>query len=872
MLHASRFCNAGSGLYYLQSDFPAVIWQRVADAVILHKRGSADDNHRDLLMVNDSNANSRRLCSGDVCQKNRKGFVTAVLVLTLVAGIDEHSRSFAAGPDDSTISASPEDGIQDSSPVAELNNEALAVLGGQSLVVIRSTDRSGQDHGLGAGFVIDESGLIVTARHVIGDGRDFVVELPDKTVVPVMEVYSSSNRLDLAIIRVDAKGLRALAVSPDNDTAQGRDVVAMGHPRGLRYTIAAGIVAGHQEVDGIRMLQLAMAIEPGNSGGPLLDRRGNVVGVVTMKSSLAQNVGFALPARMIRELLDNPNPIPMNRWRTIGTLDNSQWTTVFGATWRQRAGKIIVRDQGTSFGGRTLCLRNAELPGVPVDLQVMVKLNDEAGAAGLVFHADGEDRHYGFYPSGGNLRLTRFDGPDVNSWTILHNAASPAYKPGDWNLLTVRIQDDRFECFVNGQLVVESRDSGLPRGRAGLAAFRGTAAEFRRFDIGDQLLPSSLSPEGREIIASAVGRVRAEVPADADMIAELLPLGESASDILAREAAMMEQRSTRLRQLSRELHDIATRQKLAGVLGIPADPDRTDVVQSDPVGGSDQSREDRDDETQSKADRSSEPDLLRAALLLAHMDNPDVDVDDYVARLDDMANEVWAAIPADTTEPQRLAALDHYLFEQVGLRGSQYEYYVRSNSYLNEVIDDREGLPITLSVLYMEMARRLKINVVGVGLPGHFVVRYEPADSSIESVTIDPFERGRRLSEQDIRAVLSNAGFPNEPRFRESWQPRQIVERMVSNLLRLAESDRNDTEVLRYLETLVMLAPGNVEHRARRLEIRARTGRLEQAIADANWFTRNQVPGVDLERVRAYRLSLEEQLERRNASLRLQSP
>ena len=68
-----------------------------------------------------------------------------------------------------------------------------------------------------------------------------------------------------------------------------------------------------------------------------------------------------------------------------------------------------------------------------------------------------------------------------------------------------------------------------------------------------------------------------------------------------------------------------------------------------------------------------------------------------------------------------------------------------------------------------------------------------------------------------------------------------------SNLLRLAESDRNDTEVLRYLETRHAGAPGNVEHRARRLEIRARTGRLEQVIADANWFTRNQVPGVDLE-------------------------
>jgi regulator of sirC expression with transglutaminase-like and TPR domain len=247
------------------------------------------------------------------------------------------------------------------------------------------------------------------------------------------------------------------------------------------------------------------------------------------------------------------------------------------------------------------------------------------------------------------------------------------------------------------------------------------------------------------------------------------------------------------------------------------------------------------------------------------MDNPDVDVPAYMARVDEMAQELKAAFPENPTEKQRLAVLDKYLFEDLGVRGSQYEYYARSNSYLNEVIDDREGLPITLSVLYIELAKRLDLNVVGVGLPGHFVVRFEPAEESLEDEVIDPFERGRRLSEKDILQHLAEAGFPNQPRFREAKSPLQIMERMTMNLLGLVEDERNDADVLRYLETLVMLAPDNPEYRAKRLEMRARTGRLEMAIRDADWFIRNVNAGVDVERVRELRQSLETQLERQQA-------
>lgn len=758
-----------------------------------------------------------------------------------------------------TEAVSPAAAAQPEVPITPeiLSNESLAARAKASLVFIRSTDRTGAEHGLGAGFIINKDGLIATARHVIGDGRDFAVELMGGKIVPVTEVYASTNRLDLVVFRVDAKELAALPLSGDIETAQGREVVAMGHPKGMRNSMAGGIVSGHQEIEGIQMLQLAMPIQPGNSGGPVLDRTGNVVGIVTLKSSVAENVGFALPVKLLRDMLDNPNPIPMTRWRTMGALDSRQWTPLFGANWRQRAGRITVTDSGTGFGGRTLCLRNSDTPEMPFDLQVMVKLGEEQGAAGLVFHSDGNERHYGFYPSAGNLRLTRFDGADVNSWNILHNEPHPAYKPGEWNTLTVRLHTDRFECFVNGQKVLESADKGLTSGQSGLASFRGTAAEFRRFAIGAALLPTELSQPDLEKIAATTKQITPDRPADDRMVAELLPIGESASDVLNKEAIRMEQQAKQLRLLARDLHDTAARRLMAEALRIPSDTEQhasgprsiSPPVPDPPEGSS----------------GMKDPDLLRAALLLAHIDNPDVDVNAYVARMDEMAEELKRTFPENATEQQRLVALDQYLFEQLGMRGSQSEYYTRSNSYLNEVIDDREGLPITISVVYMELAKRVELHVVGVGLPGHFVVRFEPKDPSASAEVIDPFEHGRRLNNDEVRAVLAGANFPDLPRFREAKTPVQIMERMTLNLLNLAEDEKNDNDVLRYLETLVMLDPLNPEHRAKRLEMRARTGRLEMAIRDANWFVDNPTSGVDVERVRELRNSLELQLERRNA-------
>ena len=739
---------------------------------------------------------------------------------------------------------------------AELIQQALAERVLKSLVVVRATDRGGDESGFGAGFAVDQPGLIATARHVIGDGRDFVVELPNGKVAPIVEVFASSSQLDLVIVKIDDTSLEPLPLSV-YPLKEQQSLIAMGHPRGKHNQMASGVYSGPHTIDGIEMLELSMPIEPGNSGGPVLTNDGDVVGLVTMKSTAENKIGYALSSMLIRQLIDEPNPVPMARWKTIGALDPKVWTPVFGAEWKQRSARILVNGAGQSFGGRTLCVRRTPLPEFPFDLRVDVRLGDEEGAAGLIFHSDGADRHYGFYPSAGNMRLTRFDGPDVGSWTMLHNEPHPAYRPLDWNTLIVRIHADHFECFLNGQKVVESRDDVIPHGEVGLAAFRGTSAQFRRFQTGANLLPAPLDMDAQRVVHDAIARIAPSHSADSDAVLSLLPLGEQAEIALSAEASRLEKQALRLRQLAKEVYESAIREKLAKVLDLAKVPNANG--DADPSGNAG-----AEAGSVKHPGTATDDGLLRAALLIARMDNADVDVEAYLDRVRQMADEIHGELPADADEATRLSALDRYLFEQLGFHGSRFEYYTRANSYLNEVIEDREGLPITLSVLYMEIGRRLDLKIEGLGLPGHFVVQYTPADSAAVQI-IDPFERGKRLTEEDVENLLAQAQFPNLPRFRAPQTSVEICERMIGNLLGLAEREKDEAAVLRYLETLVTLSPASPEYRAKRLEMRARNGRLTMALEDANWFIDNQVDGVDLERVRTLRTSLESELARQQS-------
>src|SRR5262249_10544523 len=157
---------------------------------------------------------------------------------------------------------------------------------------------------------------------------------------------------------------------------------------------------------------------------------------------------------------------------------------------------------------------------------------DESGAAGLAFHADGNDKHYGFYPTDGQLRLTRFDGPDVLSWKILAQEKSPHYHPGDWNTLRVRVEKDKLLCYVNDQLVIESTDTGLTGGQVGLWRFRARKAEFKTFQRGERAPSAGIPADVIARITRSVEKMPATGPLEPKTIDTLQPDGAAGVTVL----------------------------------------------------------------------------------------------------------------------------------------------------------------------------------------------------------------------------------------------------------------------------------------------------------------------------------------------------
>ncbi len=706
---------------------------------------------------------------------------------------------------------------------SEESIEALVKRTMKSVVVIRGTGRDGRQDGLGSGFIIDKSGLIVTNLHVIGEGRAFVVETSDGRKLTPIAVHAAERDVDLAIVRVEAQDLPALPLG-DSDTVElGQEVVALGNPQGLEHSVVKGVISGNRQIDGLPLIQLAIPIEPGNSGGPVLDRMGRVLGVVTMKSLVTENLGFAVKINALKPLLANPNTVQLDRWMTIGAIDPRKWEPLFGSKWKQRAGRIQVTGAGAGFGGRSLCLAKQDPPVDKFELAVTVKLADEAGAAGLAFASDGNVRHYGFYPTNGRLRLVRFDGSDVYSWNVLGEKASDAYRPGDWNRLKVQVEKDQVRCYVNGALVFE-HEMNHPEGvRIGLAKFRDTEAEFKEFAFAAKLVEPTPSAK----LVAGVTKLEAALPksgaASPSLIEPLAREADAGAALLRERAKRLDYEAAQLRTLADALHRRRTIDALSALF---AKPDH-------------------------------QIDLLRASLLVARLDNEEVDVEAYLDEVTRMAEEVRGRLKKGADDDAKLAALNKYLFDESGYHGSRHDYYSRSNSYLNEVIDDREGLPITLSVLYIEAGRRLGLPLAGVGVPGHFMVALVSDDNQVRRF-LDPFERGATMTEEQVIArSVEIAGRTPEYEQLQPVAKRAVVLRMIENLLNLAVEEKAKTRIAAYLDAILALAPEHMERRMMRAMVRYQSGMIDEAIVDVDYLLEKHGDEIDEERVRELRDRME---------------
>ena len=145
--------------------------------------------------------------------------------------------------------------------------------------------------------------------------------------------------------------------------------------------------------------------------------------------------------------------------------------------------------------------------------------------------------------------------------------------------------------------------------------------------------------------------------------------------------------------------------------------------------------------------------LAEGALLIAAEEYSELDVDEYLARIDEMGATLHRRLRSDISPTEALLALNRYLFDELGFSGNAQDYYDPRNSYLNDVIERRLGIPITLAVVYIEIGRRIGLQLHGVSFPSHFLVKCTLRDGAI---ILDPYARGASLGLDDLKQRLQS--------------------------------------------------------------------------------------------------------------------
>lgn len=209
------------------------------------------------------------------------------------------------------------------------------------------------------------------------------------------------------------------------------------------------------------------------------------------------------------------------------------------------------------------------------------------------------------------------------------------------------------------------------------------------------------------------------------------------------------------------------------------------------------------------ADDKSFP-LLEAAVSIAQDEEPRLDVQGVLSRVDEVAEKLRRRLPTDLPALQRLRAVTSYFFQELGFSGNVNDYYDRGNSLVPRVLESRRGIPISLAVLFMEIARQVDLNALGVSFPGHFLIKVPMAKGD---VIIDPFT-GASLSREDLeerlqpyrQRALPQSDWPLSL-FLQAAPPRDILARMLRNL---KEIDRSRCDWVRLESTqsrMVLLLP-----------------------------------------------------------------
>ena len=250
--------------------------------------------------------------------------------------------------------------------------------------------------------------------------------------------------------------------------------------------------------------------------------------------------------------------------------------------------------------------------------------------------------------------------------------------------------------------------------------------------------------------------------------------------------------------------------------------------------------------------RRSERDfeLGRAALYIAQEEYPQLPVERYMLRLDALAEAVKDRLDDETAPPVVLGEVLHVLFEREGLRGNRESYHDPRNSFINDVLDRRLGIPITLSIILLEVGWRLDLPLEGVNFPGHFLVRYRGA---AEHLLIDPFDGGRIRFESQAQEVLDReygGRVRMQPAFLRAASKLDMIRRLLVNLKGLYVVVKDDERALSVVERLLLVQPASPGERRDRGMLLLRLGREEEAKEQLLGYLHLAPGAADADRIR----------------------
>ncbi len=244
--------------------------------------------------------------------------------------------------------------------------------------------------------------------------------------------------------------------------------------------------------------------------------------------------------------------------------------------------------------------------------------------------------------------------------------------------------------------------------------------------------------------------------------------------------------------------------------------------------------------------------LDEAALAIAAEEYPDLDPGPTLAALDALAAEVAARV-GDLRPPLRVLQAMRAVFREAGFHGNEKEYYDPRNSFLNEVIERKLGIPITLSILTIEVARRLGVQILGVGFPGHFLVKCPQQPGLAGEIFVDAFNSWELLGAEEctarFRAVLH--GRPFDPSLLDPVDSRHILTRLLHNLKRIYVERGDDVRTLWVVDRLLQITPGDLEERRDRGLVSARLGGTAAAARDLEAYVAGNPRASDVDEVRA---------------------